>query len=261
MAGFPSASWNRHPSPNRMNRSLLNLTIDILAGACLLVMMATGYILRFPLPPTTNRTHKLWELSRHEWGTIHSWASLGLLLVLFVHIAMHWQWIFATIRHRFGQTKAAPGAPLRAAILTLAALLTVGGLFAWATHAGVRERETPLHPLRGSEDSSALPPDSTPLAQAVDFQREVRPIFEASCIGCHGPNRQRAGFRVDRRGDFFKTGDAAPLLVPGHPEKSRLIAIVSGEVKDMKSTDVHILPPREIEILKAWINSGADWPG
>lgn len=65
-----------------MNRTLLNLTINLLAGACLLVMMATGYILRFPLPPTTNRTHKLWELSRHEWGTIHSWASLVLLLVV-----------------------------------------------------------------------------------------------------------------------------------------------------------------------------------
>lgn len=244
-----------------MNRSLLNLTIDLLAGACLLVMMATGYILRFPLPPSTNRTHKLWELSRHEWGTIHSWASLVLLLVLFVHIAMHWQWIFATIRHRFVQSKAAPGAPLRAAILTLAALVTIGGLFAWATHAGVRERETPLHPLRGSEDSSALPPDSAPLPQAVDFQHDVRPIFEASCIGCHGPEKQRVGFRVDRRGDFFASGDPKPLLVLGSAEKSRLIAIVSGEVKEMKSADAHILPPREIEILKSWINAGAVWDG
>lgn len=242
-----------------MNRSLLNLTIDLLAGACLVVMMATGYILFFPLPPSTNRTHKLWELSRHEWGAIHSWASVGLLLVVFVHIAMHWQWIFATLRHRFLQTKAAPGAPLRAAIFTLAVLITVGGLFAWATHAGVRERETPLHPLRGSEDSSTLPPDPGPLPQAVDFQQDVRPIFAASCIGCHGPKKQRASFRVDRRGDFFKNGDPAPLLVPGQPEKSRLIAIVSGGVKDMKSADDHILPPRDIDILKSWIDSGAEW--
>jgi hypothetical protein len=40
-----------------MNRSLLNLTVDLLAAACLLAMVATGYILRFPLPPGTNRTH------------------------------------------------------------------------------------------------------------------------------------------------------------------------------------------------------------
>lgn len=242
-----------------MNRSLLNLTIDLLAAACLLVMMATGYILRFPLPPTTNRTHKLWELSRHEWGNIHSWASVGLLLVLFIHIALHWEWIFATIRRRFTKAKAEAGSRFRAGMLTLATLAVAGGLFAWTTHAGVREREIPLHSLRVSEASSALPPGLVSLPQAVDFQQDARPIFEASCIGCHGPKKQRAGFRVDRRGDFFKTGDSAPLIVPGHPEKSRLIAIVSGEVKNMKAAKEHHLSPGEIERLKAWIDAGAIW--
>jgi len=42
-----------------MKRALLNLLIDFLAGTGLLLMIVTGYILRFSLPPTMNRTHKL----------------------------------------------------------------------------------------------------------------------------------------------------------------------------------------------------------
>jgi hypothetical protein len=42
-----------------MNRGRLNLFFDLVAAFYLGVMLATGYILRFPLPPTTNRTHEL----------------------------------------------------------------------------------------------------------------------------------------------------------------------------------------------------------
>jgi Domain of unknown function (DUF4405)/Planctomycete cytochrome C len=243
-----------------MNRGHLNLLIDLLAGIALLAMIATGYILRFPLPPTTNRTHELWGLSRHEWGSVHSWASVALLAVLLIHVILHWEWIFATVRRRFTSSKAEPNQKSRAGIITLGLLLMIGGLFAWATHTGARELETPLHPLRDSEPAGALALEHAVLVQAVDFQRDVMPVFEASCIGCHGPKKQRAKFRVDRRVDFFAPGDPNPLIVPGNWEKSRLGAIVTGQVKDMKSAEEHLLAAREVALLKAWINAGANWP-
>ena len=92
----------------------------------------------------------------------------------------------------------------------------------------------------------------------VDFQRDVMPILEASCISCHGPRKQRAKFRVDRREDFFAPGDPVPLILPGNSDKSRLIAIVSGKV-NMKSAEVHLLPPAEVASLKAWIDADAIW--
>jgi hypothetical protein len=243
-----------------MNRRLLNLTIDLLAAACLLVMVGTGYILRFPLPSGTNRTHELWEISRHELGTVHSWASGGLLAVLCIHVVLHWDWLFVTIHRRFAKTPAACDARFRAAVITIAVLVTAGGVFGWAAHTGVRELDVPLHPLRGAEASAAIPLGRAPMPQAVDFQRDVRPVFEASCIGYHGRGKQRAQFRADRREDFFAPGDAAPLIVPGNSGKSRLIAIVSGEAKAMKSAEDHLLPLREIALLKALINAGAEWP-
>jgi len=242
-----------------MKRTPLNLLIDLLAATGLLLMIATGYILRFPLPPSTNRTHELWGLSRHEWGTLHSWASIGLLTVVFVHLLLHWEWIFAMIRRRFTSAQAAPAQRLHAGIITVAAFLVLLGLFAWAAQTGVRKLETPRHPLREFPKSADIPSDLV-LPPAVDFWRDVRPILDVSCIGCHGPKKQRAKFRVDRREDFFAHGDGKALVVPGDANASRLLAIVSGEVKEMKNSDAHRLLPDEIKLLKAWINAGADWP-
>ncbi len=243
-----------------MNRGVLNLLTDFLAALTLLFMIGTGYILRFPLPPATNRTHELWGLSRHEWGTIHSTASLALLAVLFVHLLLHWEWIFSMVRRRFTAIMATPKQRLISGLFTAAALMIAGGTFAWAAHAGVRKLKTPLHPLPDSEGAVPGLSNRLPAPRAVDFQRDVMPIFETSCIGCHGPEKQRANFRVDVRGDFFSPGNAKPLIVPGDSEASRLIAIVSGNVKNLKFAGVHILPEHEIAVLTAWINAGARWP-
>ena len=170
-----------------MNRSQLNLIIDLLAAASLVAMIVTGYILRFPLPPTTNRTHELWGMSRHEWGAIHSWASLALLAVLFVHAVLHWEWIFATIRHRFTTSKAAPNQRRNVGIITLATFVILGGLLGWFAQSGVRELPVPLHKLGEADVAVSIQSAKVPVPQIVDFKRDVMPIFETSCIGCHGP--------------------------------------------------------------------------
>lgn len=254
-----------------MNRSLLNLTVDLLAAACLLLMLATGYVLRFPLPPTTNRTHELWSLSRHEWGMVHSWASIGLLLVLAIHVVLHWEWIVSMVGRRFASEHATGRSrPARAGFIALTTFIVVFGSFAVATHLGVRERKTPLHPL--NEPAVAVagharkpepsPAKTTPVTEprSVDFQREVVPIFQTSCSTCHGTRKQLAGFRADRPADFFSPRNGKPLVVPGDPDASRLLAIVSGKMKDMKSAGAHLLSPGEIATLRAWIETGAKWP-
>src|SRR5579875_927178 len=80
-----------------MKRTALNLLIDALAAICFLGMIATGYVLRFPLPPGTNKSLSLWGLSRHQWGGVHFWISLGLLAVLLTHLALHWQWVVTVV--------------------------------------------------------------------------------------------------------------------------------------------------------------------
>src|SRR5689334_17571635 len=36
-------------------------------------------------------------------------------------------------------------------------------------------------------------------ADDVDFARDIQPVFAESCYGCHGPQVQMAGFRLDRK--------------------------------------------------------------
>lgn len=252
-----------------MRRGLLNLSIDLLAAICLLVVLATGYVLRFPLPPATNRTHELWGFSRHEWGLIHSWASVGLLLVLAIHVVLHWEWIFSMFRRRFVGEHAHPRSrSARAGFISATILIVVVGSFAASTHLGVREREVPLHPLNepaatlGSDvvKSEPSPAATTPEAEqhGVDFVRDVATLFQTSCVPCHGPGKQLAGFRADRLNDFFSSRNGRPLVVPGDPDGSRLLDIVSGKMEGMKSVAAHVLSPGEIAVLRAWIETGAN---
>jgi hypothetical protein len=87
----------------------------------------------------------------------------------------------------------------------------------------------------------------------------VYPILEQYCLSCHGPKKQRGGFRVDQKEDFFGKGGSPPLVVPGKSGQSPLIAIVSG-TKDAPRPDVHRLAAGRVEILRAWIDGGAPWP-
>jgi hypothetical protein len=242
-----------------MKRSLINLTVDIVAAVSLLVMILTGYILRFPLPPSTNRTYELWGMSRHEWGTIHAWAGAWLVGVILLHLILHWDWIFTMVRRRFTSSQVPPNQSRRIGLITAAALIATGGIFAWVTQTSVRVLETPRHPLNRPIELDETPSNQTAISQVIGFQRDIWPIFEAACMRCHGPGKAHSNFRVDRRESFFAEPDTEPLIVPGNSEKSRLIAIVSGEVRTMKSAEYHLLPSRELALLKTWINTGADW--
>src|SRR6478672_12764922 len=99
---------------------------------------------------------------------------------------------------------------------------------------------------------------------AVDFVREVLPIFEKHCYECHGPNKQKNGFRVDVKHDAFHSGDEhAPNLIPGKSADSPLFRFVSGADKKVRmppKSKGAALSAHEIATLKQWLDEGAMWP-
>jgi hypothetical protein len=54
-----------------MKQLVDNLLIDLIAAGLMVGMMATGYVLCFPLPPGSNKDLTLWGLTRHRWGDVH----------------------------------------------------------------------------------------------------------------------------------------------------------------------------------------------
>jgi uncharacterized membrane protein len=54
----------------------------------------------------------------------------------------------------------------------------------------------------------------------------VRALFERRCLSCHGPEKQKAKFRVDDRATLLKGGKSGlAAVVPGDPGKSNLIRV------------------------------------
>jgi hypothetical protein len=253
-----------------MKRFFDNLLIDLIAAALMIGMLATGYILRFPLPPGTNKDLTLWGLTRHQWGDVHFWISLGLIAVILLHLSLHWQWIALSVRRKLSRTKAAPGPALVSGLMTFLILVAVLFLFGWAAQSGVNKITEPREGVcpppgqegvnKAADPGGTIPETSTADGQKVVFWKDVYPILERSCRSCHGPKKQRGDFRVDRREDFFGKGGSTPLVAPGKSAESRLLAIVSGLRKDLPRADVHQLPAPQVAILRAWIEAGAPWP-
>ena len=59
-------------------------------------------------------------------------------------------------------------------------------------------------------------------AAAPDFNKDVRPILARHCLGCHGPEKQESGLRLDRRQSLLVGGDSGdPAIRPGTCSASR----------------------------------------
>lgn len=119
----------------------------------------------------------------------------------------------------------------------------------------------------GAVDTSrAAPAEVAPLPPAagrtVDFANEIQPLLAARCYGCHGPERQKGGLRLDRKTAALKGGDSyAPDIHPGDSAASPLIHFVAGRTADMLMPPKgERLSPDEIGRLRAWIDQGAAWP-
>ena len=113
-------------------------------------------------------------------------------------------------------------------------------------------------PAPAGVNASKLPP---PVQRKVDFVKDVQPIFAASCVGCHGPDKQKSGMRLDAKQIALTGGDLGPAILPGKSADSPLIHYVAGlhpEVKMPAEGDP--LTAEQIGILRAWIDQGADWP-
>lgn len=138
-----------------------------------------------------------------------------------------------------------------------------------ATPAAEGGSETPAEETPVAEESPATPaPDSVeepateeaPPAEPtvnlaeVSFQAHVLPIFEQSCIQCHGGERTEEGLILNTHEDIMAGSWNGSVIEPGDVESSYLIEqVVTGRMPK----DGPRLTPAEVEIITAWVEAGA----
>src|SRR5438093_7939015 len=82
-------------------------------------------------------------------------------------------------------------------------------------------------------ESGVAKPISASNAVPVDFNQQVRPIFEKRCYECHGPQKQKSGLRLDQKSSALRGGDSGkPALLAGKSADSLLIQKISSRDPD-----------------------------
>lgn len=107
----------------------------------------------------------------------------------------------------------------------------------------------------------ALAEESAPAA--IDFVRDVQPIFVEHCYQCHGPDKQEGGLRLDRRDAALAGGDSGPWLVAGQSGASEIVRRISAtDDERMPPPDAQSKPlsPEQVSKVRSWIDAGAVWP-
>ncbi len=99
-------------------------------------------------------------------------------------------------------------------------------------------------------------------AAALDFKTDIEPLFSKHCIECHGPKKQKSGYRLDRASAAMNGGELhAPNIVPGKPDQSPLLRFLSSaEPDEQMPPKGERLPPDAIQKIREWISLGAPWP-
>src|SRR5215831_18913670 len=107
------------------------------------------------------------------------------------------------------------------------------------------------------EQIQSLP---APAIRTVSFSQDIKPIFDASCIKCHGRGRTKGGFQLDSRETVLKGGESGSALVLGRSEDSLIIELVSGvNPENVMPKKGSRLTPEQIGLLRAWIDQRAPW--
>jgi cytochrome c553 len=94
------------------------------------------------------------------------------------------------------------------------------------------------------------------------FEKKIRPLLVKSCYQCHSSKAEtiEGGLRLDSRDGWAKGGDSGPAIIPGKPDKSRLLKAVLYQDPDLAMPPENAIPKRDVELIRQWIAMGAPDP-
>jgi len=116
--------------------------------------------------------------------------------------------------------------------------------------------------LAQKKKPQAIKPEAVKLGRPVDFQRDVAPVLEASCVACHNAAIAESKLNLEDVPAMLKGGKRGPALVPKQPDKS-LLYLLASHVKTPlmpppgNKVDAKTLTPKQVGLIRQWILEGA----
>ena len=102
-------------------------------------------------------------------------------------------------------------------------------------------------------------PDAVPQSGQVSFHRDIKPLLQSHCMGCHQSAKPSGDYVMTAFGKMLSGGESgSQAIVPGDPEASYLLELITptnGEA-DMPAGK----PPLDeasVLLFRRWIEQGA----
>jgi hypothetical protein len=100
----------------------------------------------------------------------------------------------------------------------------------------------------GSSNSSAAP------ASGVSFSKDILPLFQSTCVSCHGGALTSRGLDLTSYDNVMAGSQNGPVIVAGKADGSLLIQLVKSGTMPKNGSP---LTSAQIKLLVDWINAGA----
>ena len=188
----------------------------------------------------------------------HQWTGIGFTFIVFV------LWIFYK---RWLKSGDVPG-KVSWSVLTISILLvssvghdggslTHGKTFLTDYMPNPGRRLIGLEPIIKKEKKIFTSPDS-----ALIYNDLVQPMFESKCFSCHNADKMKGELRMDTPELLVEGGEHGAVFLPGNSNESELVIrmlLPKDDKKAMPPDGKTGLSPKQIEIVKWWIDSGASF--
>ncbi|MDX2197005.1 MAG: c-type cytochrome domain-containing protein [Cytophagales bacterium] len=177
----------------------------------------------------------------------HQWEAIGLTVIICVSLLLYYYSAYhIIIQYAY-----------KGSILLMLILLMETG-----HHGGSLTHGTDylsISNISGSAEYQA--PEIKDINTAKVYDQIVQPIFYQKCTSCHNAQKQKGELRLDTYEMCMKGGESGKVVQAGKPDESELIKLINLEPSAERA-----MPPKgktpltynEIEIIKWWIESGAD---
>ncbi len=96
----------------------------------------------------------------------------------------------------------------------------------------------------------------------MDFYREIKPVLDAKCGKCHGPETKKGKLDLSTEATIIAGGKSGPVVVMGNPAQSPLYRRITDKQDPMPPAEEAMpLTSDEIKAIEEWILQGGLAPG